>query len=788
MIKFLFKTFLALFMLAGFVGVCVAAYFFIEISKDLPKIEKIEDYAPDAVSSVYSADGTLIGELFSERRYPVSISEIPLVVRQAFLAAEDANFYSHPGIDIRGIIRAVVANLREKRSAQGASTITQQVVKSLLLTREKTYTRKVKEAILAYRLENKLSKDDIFSIYLNEIFLGKNSYGIVSAARAHFGKELKDITLHEAAFLAGLPQKPSVYSNPKYFKEAKQRQAYVLRQMFENNMITDSERSTALRSDLDFTNKERPVIFAAPYYTNYIFKRLEQLGINAKSPGGLTIKTALDLEAYSLAEKALREGLEEYDRRRGFRGPIDKVDLATTEFQLSAEPEPIGDKRVEAIVTKLGFRGGEISVLVSGRSGVLNNKLSRWANKKLVEVKDPTKSDYVVTAPFGERLRVGDVIEVRAVYDEDGILQKNKDGKPYFKIDQTPEIQGALVLINPDTGELKTLVGGYDYQQSVFNRATQALRQPGSSFKAFVYLAALQALDYSASTIVPDVPVSLMGGDGKLWEPQNYDKKFRGPMTLRSALQASRNVVSVFLIQMTGVDRVVQLARQMGIESRIPAELSISLGSAEVKPLELTRAYGVFAADGKLQETIDIIKVEDREGGEVFRAVPESEQVVSPEHAFVMANIMKGVVERGTAQRVRALKRPVAGKTGTTNNQMDAWFIGYTPNWVLGVWTGFDQKQNLGKGETGGRVASPIFIRFMDKFLAGKPVQDFAPPKKVTTLLVNLDSGVTTTGSDPRAFWEYFVEGTEPVAVPIFTPVSEDSRQNVTDYLLNEDF
>ncbi len=764
------------------VGGVVGFYFYHRITRDMPKIEKLSDYRPKAVTRVFADDGRLIGELYDdERRYPVEFKDIPIRLRQAILSAEDADFYKHPGVDLRSILRAMWVNFRHKSSKQGASTITQQVVKSLLLSREKTYERKAKEAILAYRLEQGLTKDEILSIYLNEIFLGNTAYGVKAAARVHFRKELDQLTLGEMAYIAGLPPKPSELANPRNREEALGRRNYVLQQMLTHGYITAEEKGRAEAEDLKIYPADSRKIFAAPYYVNHVEKLLEEkFGKKYLNPGGFDVYTAASVAANDLATRSLRRGIKEIDKRRGWLGPIASVSMPKKAISDLLDAQAVASKggikpdvTYRALVREV--KPDRLGVQVGDFAGVVDLKKSAWAQKLL------DKNDRGSSINLSSYIKVGMVIEVeldkpkapeaspesQAAKPSDKNIDRNADAngldKPYyFTIDQTPELEGGFVCLNHLTGEVKAIVGGYDYDRSVFNRATQGLRQPGSSFKPFVYLAALEHLGYTPTTIVPDSPISLVAGNGQLWTPGNFDGKFLGPITLRTALQRSRNVVSVYMIQKLGVDRVIEAARRLGITTPINRDLSISLGTPEVHLIELTQAYGVFGAGGWLADSLVIKQVKDRTGKLIYEQRPKQKRVVDEDTAFIMANMMKGVVENGTATIVKKLGKPTAGKTGTTNEHMDTWFLGYTPEWAGGVWVGFDVKRTIGKTETGGKAAAPIFLYYMTEFLKDEPALDFTIPDGVIPFAIVPGSGEPADPSAPGAFIEYFKTGTEP--------------------------
>ena len=786
MIRKIFKFFFILSLIIGLVGAIVGGlggwYFYNRITRDLPQIEKISDYRPKAATSLVADDGTLLAEYYDERRYPVTFEEIPKVVRNAFLAAEDANFYNHPGIDITSVFRAMWVNLRRHSSAQGASTITQQIVKSLLLTKEKTYERKVKEAILSYRIEKSLTKDQILTVYLNEIYLGLNSFGVKAAARAHFHKELDKINIAEAAYLAGLPKKPSELANPARRADALGRQKYVIGQMLKNNMISQREAEEARNFELKIYPVDERNIYRAPYFAGLVMRELPEIisKINHKwtptNPGGFTVKTSVNLRAYDLGVWALQKGLREIDKRRGWRGPLKSQkngEVKPTESEndfVSEEPDLVVPWKIyPAVIREINKSTGIAKVFADKTAGTVDLKNATWANRFLKD------DDNVEGINVLQTLKVGDVIEVsleepEKAEEKDGAKKEDKkvdmkDSGPdvlRFQLDQTPQIQGAFVLLNAQTGETLAVVGGYDYQRSIFNRAFQGLLQPGSSFKPIVYLTALEQLHLTPVSIVPDSPISLVAGNGKIWSPQNFDHKYLGPITLRTALQKSRNVVSVYLLQRSGLDRVIETARRLGLTTPIEKNMSIALGTPTVHLLELARAYGAFAAEGRLADMLVVSEIKDRDGTVIYSQTPRQTKVISEEDAFIMAHMMRGVVDRGTATLIKKLNRPVAGKTGTTNDQMDAWFIGYTPQWVGGVWVGFDVKRSIGNKETGGKVAAPVFLYFMQEFLKGTPIDDFVIPDGVIPVPIDLNSGHVVDGNSPGAFIEYFKTGTEP--------------------------
>lgn len=792
--------------LVGVVAGSTALYVgYTYITRDLPDYGVIEDYRPNAVTRVLSRDGLLMAEFYQERRYPVRIKDVPLHVRQAFLAAEDANFYSHPGIDPVSIARAVIKNIQTGSAAQGGSTITQQVVKNLLLSPERKLKRKIKEAILSYRLEKRLSKDDIFEIYLNQIFFGNSAYGIRSAARAYFRKDVGDLSVAEAAMLAGLPKAPSSYSPVHNLPRAKKRQRYVLEQMVKAGFIDSATGEAAVNEPLSIYHASQQNIFHAPYYVQHIRELLTSK--SSPFPGlkidtdGLEIIAPLDTRVDEMASVELRRGLRVVDKRRGWRGAIAHISKADKQVFLSqfgdAIPEVLEvDTIYHALVTKLSADKKSASIDLGKVGGTIDLEVA-WATKRL------GPKEEVSWGKVGDTLKVGDVIEVSIV---DSVGDDGKEPQRRFQLDQTPKIEGALVFLDPHSGRVLSIQGGYDYQHSQFNRAF-SLRQPGSAFKPIVYLAAIDGFGYTPSTIVNDSPRTFRFGT-QVWSPGNFDSKFLGPIPLQMALERSRNLVSVEVASRIGLNAVIKYARLLGINSLLAKNLSLSLGSGEVTPLELTRAYGVLPARGILFDSVFVEKITDRLGNIIFdyeqEMLSRGKQVVDEKSAFILAHMMRGVVERGTATSLKALERPVAGKTGTTNDEMDAWFVGFTPKYACGVWVGFDQKKSIGHKETGGRVAAPIFLNFMkrvldreeqdeyEKILAaakqeaeklgieyvpperGAPL-DFSVPEGVDPIWVNRNNGLVTNPDVAGSILEYFVSGTEPRSAAVSEEPSTES-------------
>lgn len=802
MLRRLLWILFVLLLLGGLAVAGFALWGYHYITRDLPRLTRVEDYRPPAASRVYARDGTLIAEFYSaERRYPVKIKEVPQLVRNCFIASEDADFYRHPGIDPLSILRAFYKNFTTGEARQGGSTITQQVVKNLLLTSEKSIERKVKEAILSYRLEGRFTKDEILELYLNQIFFGNGAYGIKAAARIYYQKTPEELTLAQAAVLAGLPQAPSKYSPLRNLNAAKRRQAYVLKQMLKAGFINREQYKEALDADLELKPAQVGNINHAPYFVAEVRQNLidhwKDLDVDRD---GLEIYTTLDVQADKIATHALREGLQEVDKRRGWRGPIGHIDHADAaqfikQYQQRLSENPSADEVVPALVTFTSRGGTQARVLLGSRAAVLDLSGANWAKRYL----DP--AGQVTGRSFDDMIHVGDVVEVslKRAKNEDPkekteVKEDSSQKQLEVVLNQSPDIEGAMTIINPHSGDVVALVGGYSFQRSVFNRATQSYRQPGSTFKPIIYLAAIDGFGYTPSTIVYDSPRTFRIGD-QLWTPGNFDQEFLGPITLRTALEKSRNLVSAEIVARIGVDAVVQYAHRLGIESEIGRHLSIALGSSEVTLLELVRSYGVFPAKGVLFKSSFISRIVDRDGKVVYDheadRLAQASQVISANSAFLMSNLLRGVVEHGTGYRIKELGRPAAGKTGTSNDQMDAWFVGFTPDWAAGIWTGFDQKKEIGDKETGGRVAAPIFLYAMREFLALQdklryeklveesrkeaerlgieytpppPIEplDFSVPEGVDPYWINKGSGLLSEKGAPGAFYEYFLKGTEP--------------------------
>jgi penicillin-binding protein 1A len=693
-----------LLMLLGAAGLVAYHHF----ADDLPSTDALRQYRPKTVSYMYAEDGRVIGEFAQEYRLVAPLSRIPRPVIEAFVAAEDANFYQHPGVDLVGMARAFIKNTEAGRIVQGGSTITMQVVRTFLLSRERSYRRKIREALLAYRMEQNLSKDQILFLYLNQIYLGQGAHGVEAAALNYFGKHVEELTLAEAALLAGMAQAPgrySPFSNPKVVRE---RQKYVLAQMVRGNFASAEEVEKALAQEMVFVSRPKVNSLEIPYFTEHVRRRLEELyGAERLYQDGLRIYTTVDPALQQAAMAAVARGLEEVGFRQGYTRPLRSLEPeAWAGFEGAAG---------EALITEVDTRGLRLAVRYQGRDQWLETAGLAWAIKGRAMAK--------VFSP-------GDVVRVRT----------GRPPEPALVLAGNQDIQAALVCLETDTGRVRAMVGGRDGAESQFNRAVQAYRQPGSAFKPFVYAAAMDA-GFTPASIVWDEPVEYRDRGGT-WSPQNYDRGFLGPVTLYSALVKSRNVVAVRLLEKVGTQKVIEYAHRMGISSTLGPYLSLALGSFEVSLLDMTSAFTTFPNLGRSAEPIFINRIEDRDGRVVREFSPALRPALSPQTAFVMLDMLKGVVDRGTGRRVAQLGRPVAGKTGTSNDQADAWFVGFTPEYAAGVWVGKDKREQLGRREQGGRTAAPIFLYFMEAALAGKPVRDFEPPAGVTYAKIDPETGL----------------------------------------------
>lgn len=766
--------------IAVMLGLAVAAgiaLYFGKIANELPDYEVLANYEPPVTSRIHASDGALMGEFARERRLYLPIQAVPDRVKAAFLSAEDKNFYKHQGVDFQGVARAMLVYARGG-PMQGGSTITQQVAKNFLLTKDQTMERKAKEAILSYRIEAAYSKDRILELYLNEIFFGLNAYGIAGAALTYFDKSVNELSVAEAAYLAALPKGPNNYHPFKYADRAIERRNWVIDQMAENRYITKDEATQAKAEPLGVkVRRTGSYLFASEYFTEEVRRELkDRYGEQALYEGGLSVRSTIDPRMQVIARKAMQRGLIRFDTLRGYRGPKTQIDISgdwgvplgavkglddVPEWQLAVVLESSAQE------LRIGLQPAKQASgeLVADREqGTIKPEDMRWAMRHMVDGK-------LVRAksPAGV-LNPGDVI----------FVEKQGEGEEYA-LRQPPEIEGGMVAMDPHTGRVLAMVGGFSYSGSEFNRATQAMRQPGSSFKPFVYAAALDN-GYTPASVVMDGPITIRSG-GEEWTPKNYDGGAAGPQTLRSGIEKSRNLMTVRLANDMGMKTVAEYAERFGVYDKMPPLISMSLGSGETTVMRMVSAYSVMANGGKQIKPSLIDRIQDRYGKTVYRhdergcegcsatdwenqkepdLADNAEQVLDPMTAYQITSMMQGVIERGTAVTLKELKRPVAGKTGTTNDEKDTWFVGYTPNLVVGLYLGYDQPRQLGKGTTGGGLAAPIFKEFMAEALEGVRPVDFQVPAGMKLIPINRKTGMKASKGDPNTIIEAFKPGTGP--------------------------
>jgi penicillin-binding protein 1A len=765
-----FRTFILWSFLLGFIllicGAGAGLVLYYSISKDLPKITSLADYHPSIITTVYADDNRKIAEFFKERRIVIPLKEMPRTLIDAFVAAEDSRFYKHRGIDFISIVRAFFKYIEAGTIVQGGSTITQQVTKSFLLTPERSYKRKLREAILAYRIDKAFSKEDILYLYLNQIYLGHGAYGVQAASENYFDKSVQDLNLAECAMLAGLPQAPSKYSPFRNPERAKQRQIYVLNRMVEEAYINNIQATEAINTQLDIKPRRNIYIEEVPFYTEHVRRHLEKkYGSEALYTQGLQVHTAVNLEMQKIAREEIQKGLFELDKREGYRGPLEKIKpeafesySQTLQAELDTNPLQVG-AMVKGVVIAVDDRKKAVTIRLGNAQGTIALEDMVWARKP-----DPEVAYHKVKLKQpSQALAEGDVVWVRVKGKEEG------QDLWSLALEQMPIAQSALMSIEVGTGLVKAMIGGRDFRQTQFNRATQSRRQPGSAFKPIIYAAALDKKfedpkkAYTPATIIIDSAIVYTDEERDFtWKPRNYKETFYGPTLLRQALAKSRNLVTIKILQDIGVDYAIEYATKLGIESTLSRDLSIALGSSGISLLELLRAYSVFANQGYLVEPVFILKVEDRNGNVLEEITPERKKVIEKNTAFIMTSLLEGVVKYGTGWRAKALKRPAAGKTGTTNNLFDAWFVGYTPEYITGVWVGLDEEAPMGQGETGSRAASPIWVGFMQRALEGKPVKVFQPPEGVEFAKIDADTGLLPVPESKNVVFECFKEGTVP--------------------------
>ncbi|HET6469728.1 MAG TPA: penicillin-binding protein 1A [Geminicoccaceae bacterium] len=747
--------------------------------QELPDFRQLADYQPPTTTRIHAGDGRLLAEYAREQRVFVPIEAIPDRVKQAFVSAEDQNFYHHVGIDPWSIARAAVDNLRrwqDNRRPIGASTITQQVAQNFLLGKELSFERKIKEAVLAMRIERAFSKDRILELYLNEIFLGNRSYGVAAAALNYFDKPLAELTVSEAAFLGGLPKAPSRYDPRRDEAAAIERRGYVIGRMLDDGFLTPEQAAEARAEPIRLRGREPTEFAQADFFTETVRRQLvAHFGESGFYEGGLSVRATVQPRLQRIVDRALRNGLSAYDRRRGWRGPLARIDTGGDWAATLREFDPgfeLWDWR-RAVVLGTGADGASIG-LDDGATALLPLAEMGWARKRDEQGRlgPEVRRAADVVSP-------GDVIAVEWL--------AGADGAGRWTLRQRPAVEGAAVVLDPHTGRVLAMTGGFSFRQSQFDRATQARRQPGSAFKPFVYLAALEQ-GYTPASIVVDAPMAYDQGPGlPKWRPQNYSERYYGPSTLRLGIEKSRNLMTVALAHEIGMDKVVEVARRFGIADGLTGYLASALGSNEVTVLGLTTAYAMLVNGGKQIAPVFVERIQDRHGATVMRGDPRScercreqlwqdqlppllpdarAQIEDPRLAFQMVSMLEGVVERGTGEAAARLGRPLAGKTGTTNDSKDAWFVGFSPDLVAGVWVGFDQPQPLGSRETGASIALPIWMEIMARALEGQPPIPFRTAPGVSLVRVDAATGLLP-GPDTRTIiTEAFLPGTEPYAEP----------------------
>ena len=721
-------------------------------SSGLPDYKILANYKPPISSRVHSGEGQLIAEYALQKRLFIPYDFIPKNVINSFLSAEDKNFFSHPGIDAKSITRAIIKNIKnifsEKR-LEGASTITQQVAKNFLLTNEVSLKRKIKEAILAFRIERAYSKKRIMELYLNQIYLGEGTYGIAAASLEYFDKAVSNLNYEESSLLAALPKAPSKYNPYKSIERAKIRRNLVLKNLYENSYISKKEYEELKKKEIKTKKRKIELLEEANFYSEEVRRIVsENYGYDELYKGGLSIRTPLNSKYQIEALKALREGLEEYDKRHGWRGPITNLNLSNWEKNIQEfKPDESLNWKLAKVIELNKFI---LKIETSEKEiGFIDFANVSWTRKK----------------DFKDFLKLNDIIYVKKI------------NKKKWSLKQLPEINGAIVAMDPFTGRVLAMAGGFSFKLSEFNRATQAKRQPGSAFKPIVYAAALEN-GFTPSTLVLDAPFVMDQGEGlKTWKPENYGKKFYGPSTLRTGIEKSRNLMTVRVAQKVGFNEISKVTKNFGIYDDLPELLSVALGSAETTLVKLTNAYCTFANGGKKVTPIFIDRIQDRRGKTIFNAdkrkcigcqeisylrdeIPliqnESEQIISTETAYQITSMMEGAVQRGTGRKLKNLNLVLAGKTGTTNKNMDAWFLGFTSKLVIGVYVGFDEPKSLGKYETGAKAALPIFKKFVKSVVKKKEALPFKVPKNINLVMVDAETGQPANINTKKVIYESF--------------------------------
>lgn len=765
------KIIIILAVLSIAIGTSAGGY--LAVSSGLPSIDEIKQYKPAAGTKIYSDDDVLIGELKADKGIFVPLKKMPPHMINALVSVEDSRFWKHKGIDYIAIARAVAKDILYAGLKEGGSTLTQQLAKVMFLTPEKTFKRKIKEAALAIKIEKNLDKREILELYLNKVYFGHGAYGVEMASRIYFGKSVSDINLSEAALIAGLVKAPSTYSPYNDIAKAKERQRFVLSRMVEEGYIRKSEKDNAERQPIYLSSMRRSMD-ANNYFIEYVKKYLEEkYGADTVYKGDLRVYTTLDRNAQLSAARAVQQGLRELDKRRGWRGPLErKKDIDIEKEMKTKELTTIVVTNPGEISPGLVLRVGAKEAVIKTRGilGKLSSENAEWASKVIDSRNGTTK--FLKNFTLTQILKPGDIVRVS--------IKSIKGSKVQLSLEQEPQVEGALVAVEQDTGFIRALIGGYDFIRSDFNRALYAKRQPGSAFKPIIYAAALDH-GFTPASIFMDAPVTYPGGPKGDWSPENADHKFYGTTSLREALTYSRNVVTVKLVDALGINNVIDFARTVGIQGNIPSDLTVALGSLSVTPIELALCYSVFANEGMKMNSIAVKYIIDSRGTVLESNEPEAEEVVSPQTAFLITSMMEDVVKHGTGWRAKALGRPVAGKTGTTNDYRDAWFVGYTSNLLSAVWVGFDDMRPLGTQETGARAASPIWVQFM-KNVTGES-EEFPVPEGIVSRTIDPSTGLLMR-DESTGLKEYFKEGTEP---KYFAPSAPVRKVREKDTNLNFD-
>jgi penicillin-binding protein 1A len=754
----------ALFLLAAVLGTASGLLF--AYAGDLPQISALDDYTPNTITRVYAANGQVVGEFATERRVLVKYEDISPLLHQAIVSAEDADFDRHFGVSISRIVITAVEDVVKHRMA-GASTLTQQLARKLFLTDEKTWERKVKEALLAIQIEKRYTKREIFTLYCNQIYFGHGAYGVEAASRLYFGKHSKDLTLEEAALIAGIIQMPERQSPFVDIHRATRRRNYVLQRMADEGYLTQPAADAAMRTPIVVRGQPVPEESVAPFFVEEVRKYLERTyGAKQLYENGLSVYTSLDVDLQLAANQALEDGLRRLDKRRGFRKPRRNLlaeGRSIDEYQEDRWERPIAAGQVvPAVVVALGTPRGRrpsAAAALPGRKPVPPGAARLRVGHYRAEL-GREAIGWTGRTSVADLVEPGDLIDVRVLkVDEPSALLT-------VSLEQTPLMDGALLALDNKTGQILAMVGGMSFARSKFNRAVQAYRQMGSGFKPVVYTAAIDR-GFTPTTILQDTPASFPGGAGQPpYTPHDYDGKYEGAITLRHALEQSRNIPAVRTMEQVGPKQVIEYARKFGFQGPMEPYLSLALGAAEASLVEATAAYSVFPNQGVLMKPYEILRITDRQGNLLEENRPQPREAIRADTAFVMTNLMRGVVERGTAAAAAALDWPLGGKTGTTNDYTDAWFTGFDPNITAGVWIGYDDKKPLGPAETGAAAALPVWIEFMKVYIAKRGDRQnpptFEPPGNIVFVTVDRATGQPLTGDAPGAINEAFIAGTQP--------------------------